>query len=357
VWANVHGGVLAGLANIAFVFAGWLILSFTRYPSPVRTNRDRLWILGVGLACVLSVFCNPYGWKLPETWLTILSLSLPNIIEEHAPLNWKDSTGLFTAIWFGIYALTVLGIFRSPSRQDKSTAHWTDRFLYALPHVTWFLPLVWFYLAIDRVRNTPLFAVIAGIAVAEMLPSTRWRGWLEKDEWLVPRTLASPMRLRERVQRAGIETAAAVAVCSIVITTGWAKLSPVVWPTDLLPELAKMDRNSRPGTRIFNSMHDGGFLEFYCPRLKVFIDDRCELFGESMLREYAEAERNHPQQIGVWQKEYGFETAIVRNNTPFDHYLSKNSQWKLIRRGACASLFCITNEPTVLQDRHDATRL
>ena len=48
------------------------------------------------------------------------------------------------------------------------------------PRVTWLLPMVWFYLACTRIRHAPLFAVVASLALADMLPATRWARWLAR---------------------------------------------------------------------------------------------------------------------------------------------------------------------------------
>ena len=42
-----------------------------------------------------------------------------------------------------------------------------------------------------------------------------------------------------------------------------------------------MDRP--PGTRIFCEYAYGGFLIYHAPGYRVFIDDRCELFGDEFL--------------------------------------------------------------------------
>src|SRR5260370_30949264 len=46
--------------------------------------------------------------------------------------------------------------------------------------VTWLVPVVWLYLACRRIRQAPLFAVTATVALADMLPATRWARWLAR---------------------------------------------------------------------------------------------------------------------------------------------------------------------------------
>ena len=50
--------------------------------------------------------------------------------------------------------------------------------------IVWLVPLVWFVLALGRVRNAPLFGVTAAIALADMLPHSRVGTWLKRREML-----------------------------------------------------------------------------------------------------------------------------------------------------------------------------
>jgi hypothetical protein len=52
---------------------------------------------------------------------------------------------------------------------------------------------------------------------------------------------------------------------------------------ELLPDLQAYEKNHPPGTPIFNEMLYGGFLIYYTPHLRIFIDDRCELYGDEGL--------------------------------------------------------------------------
>ena len=46
------------------------------------------------------------------------------------------------------------------------------------PRVTWLIPLFWFFQAVMRVRHSPLFAITAVLALAEMFLTPAWPpGW------------------------------------------------------------------------------------------------------------------------------------------------------------------------------------
>src|SRR5262249_20717117 len=81
-------------------------------------------------------------------------------------------------------------------------------------------------------------------------------------------------------------------VCGVrcpVLGAGWARPDPTEMPTELLPDLRKEAENYPPGSPIFNEMLFGGFLTYYAPEFRIFIDDRCELYGDKGLLDYSHA--------------------------------------------------------------------
>ena len=174
--------------------------------------------------------------------------------------------------------------------------------------------------------------------------------------------LAPPsLALRASVRRRGwlalplvaVFAALTLQVCRLplpVVGGGWARHDPRRWPVELLPELKSMEAE-RPGGRVFNTLDFGGFLTFHTPRLKTFIDDRCELFGGDFLSVYAEAEAGRPEQIDQWDADYGFEAALVRTGSPFDRHLRTLAGWRLVRQSPAATLFQSVRDHLQAQDR------
>ena len=109
----------------------------------------------------------------------------------------------------------------------------------------------------------------------------------------------------------------AAGVRAPILGRGWVKLDPEHWPVELLPELRQAEREHPEGTRIFNDFLYGGFLIYYTPGLKVFIDDRCELYGDDWLMQFSEAVRSHPERIDRWQETYRFPYALVAQGNGF----------------------------------------
>ncbi len=107
-----------------------------------------------------------------------------------------------------------------------------------------------------------------------------------------------------------------------VVGRGWARFDPARWPVALLPQLDEINRSAADGTPIFNDLNFGGFLIYHEPRLRVFVDDRCSLYGTEFLRAYDHARREDPAEIERWRRQYGFRYALVETGGPFDRYLS-----------------------------------
>ena len=118
------------------------------------------------LALATTVLINPYGLALPREWLETLAMPLPSFIVEHAPLDFADPLAWGTLALAAGYVAVLVGVF--PQR----------------PRTTWLVPLVWFVLALLRVRNAPLFGITAAIALADMLPHSRVGRWLQRRGWL-----------------------------------------------------------------------------------------------------------------------------------------------------------------------------
>src|SRR5262249_37973418 len=141
--------------------------------------------------------------------------------------------------------------------------------------------------------------------------------------------------------RAAIFPVALILVATVLQTTGarvpilghgWVRLDPAHWPVDLLPDLRDIQREHPEGTRIFNGFLYVGFLIYYTPGLKVFIDDRCELYGDEWLLQFSAAMRSSPEQIDRWQPVYEFRYALVAIQTPFDRHLGRSHGWSLLKR-------------------------
>jgi hypothetical protein len=321
LWANLHGGVVGALGTLALAFLGWTAARWFGIETPLRTGRQALAFAGLGLACGVAVLINPYGVQLPQVWWELLrSPVLPRVIREHAPLDLTRLDGLMTLMLAGVYLVALAGL-------------WPGR-----PRVAWLLPLAWLLLAGARVRHAPLFGVAVLVALPEFLPRTRWARWLAArgDLFRYPAAEEPP-----RPAVAGLPwlVPAGGVLAAVLLVRGWARLDPAYWPMGLRPELERYAASRAGATPIFNDYPWGGFLIYFTPSLRVFIDGRCEVYGPDWLDQYDTARRQHPERIEDWARRYGFDRALVEAGPGFDDYLRQSPDWVAIGRTPAAALY------------------
>jgi hypothetical protein len=349
VWTSIHGGALGGLATIGLALAGWTANRLIGRESPITDRGRFLGLCGILAACLLTFFITPYGTLIFRTWLAIMeSPTLRRIIVEHRPLDLGRPDDWLVVLLGAVYVAALL----------STLPRW--------PRVTWLLPLVWLYLACSRVRHAPLFAVTAGVALADMLPWTALARWAARtgSDLFGQRDPSHEGAPRRRAAGLGPAVLPVLLVGLALILQlarsevpllghRWARLDPAYWPVELLPELQQF-QDSRPGgTPIFNEFYLGGFLIYHTPGYRVFVDDRCELF-RSAKDEYPDqwldqfvkaATTDTAEAIRQWEKEYGrFDFALVQTrhggaDVGFDDYFRVSPEWQMVKRTERATLY------------------
>src|SRR5262249_22239527 len=104
VWSNCHGGMLGGLVTMALAAVGWVAAWAIGWPSPITRFADVLTLALLGILCAATAFVNPYGLELPRTWLAIMdSPALPQIIQEHSPMDLREPTAWPVLVFAAIY--------------------------------------------------------------------------------------------------------------------------------------------------------------------------------------------------------------------------------------------------------------
>ncbi len=323
VWSNVHGTALGGIATLWIVLLGWTALTIPPFQS-LSLHRPPPLAAAYAAAVIatLAILANPFGVRLPRVWINLLAApSLPKLIVEHAPLSLASADG-WSVVAFGFVYLIML---------------WRAR--RSIPGVTAFVPLIWLVLSIQRIRHGPLFAITALVALADLLPSA------------LPASTESPPPRRPPWYSATALPAVLVIAAAVLqilglrvplVGAGWARLSPTYWPVDALPRVKQRVAESPAASRILNDMTFGGFLIYSCPDARIFIDDRCELYGEQNLQDYVDAAARHPSKIDEWSNQFDAATALVYSRSPFDEYLQQSPAWRCLYRDACCALYART---------------
>jgi hypothetical protein len=331
LWTNAHGGMLGGLGTLVIVWTGWEAQALLG--KGALSQRQMLIAAALLIACGFTAFASPYGLLMPKTWFAIMdSPILPQIIQEHARLNPLKLDGMMVIALGVFYVFMLSGTLLRGSR-------W--------PRVTWLIPLVWLLLACSRIRHAPLLAVTAGFAIADMLPFTCWARWMARpgsDLFVFPKTAQpTPRKLDFRAALVPVGILAIVLIMQIrrvpcpVLGHGWARCDQDACPADLTAALRQAAPAGEP-VPIFNEYQFGGFLiyESYFtpnfPQYRVFVDDRCELYGDRWLQNYVVSEwEDTAAQIQRWQQSYGrFDLALTRRGSGFDGYFAGSADWKLL---------------------------
>ncbi len=329
VWTNVHGGVMGGISTVCLAFMGWVVFWKLGRPSPVRSWRDVGLLALVVLGCVLSVFVSPYGRDMPRMWGTIMGApELRLIITEHRPLDVTEPFAWPIVALAAVYLFVLYGTKRNAIR------------------VSWLLPLVWLVLAFDRCRHAALFAVVTCVVITAMWRHTRWALWMaaRRPDFYQPGSAV------ERPWWASVWLPTTLVVVSFVlqvtrvpvplIGSNWVRHDPTHWPVGLLEELKANEPKPGEPNRLFNSnCIDGGFVTYHAPGYKIFVDDRCELYGGPWLVDFVYTQ-DVPAALAKWEAEYGsFDFALTRTHTNFDNYFKASPAWVPVKLTSTANFY------------------
>ncbi len=343
IWTNTHGGVLGGLFTLFLTAAGWTCARGKGWSCPIPHWKHLAGLWALVALLFATPLINPYGMGLPATWLEIMgSRAVSELIDEHASV-WSLLLQGGIASYLTVTLLLYLGFFYIAllAGTDKK-----DR------KVTWYIALVWLVLSLSRIRHAPIFAVLAVVAIAEIFPHCRWVHRLGNRGLFVFRTRKSGEGSRKS-PFPGYVVAAIVTAAALIALHGsaqlpstaqkWVKLDGAHWPLDVLPELQALERSHPQGSPIFNDMLFGGFLIFHAPNLRVFIDDRCELYGDEFLFRYVKADRSD---FETWEKAYRFDLALLSSDSNYRKYFEADPAWRIVKRCASAILFEKTHHVT-----------
>ena len=412
LWVNLHGGVLGGTMTLGLAVAGWGLVFLLRRPappvaleeptpiplpegrgvnsgtascdspdatelrrsfsplpvgrgaggvdscqpardgggvglcSPIRSWRTAFLLVAIVAACGLTPFVNPHGMEMIRIWQRIVaSKVLPEVVNEHMPLDPTSPLGL-TVIALGAFYIVLLA---------GTLPKW--------PRVSWMIPLVWFALSFKGIRQGPLFAVCACVALADLWKHTLWHRLLMKygdgstawdaDSATEVEKRTGPLWSGFAVPALAVALAFGLQVNHVevpVIGHGWARLDPDFIPSDMTREVTAYAASVPPGTPIFNDANLGGYLIYHTPSLKIFMDDRCELYGDDWIKSYSDTLGLPLDRLGPvfeeWANHYKFERAIVMTNLPgqekplIEQYLtSASGKWREVARGKRAVMY------------------
>lgn len=184
-WTNAHGGFAAGLCVFVAVL-GLRGIEFLWF-EPRQATRMLVHFAVIGVAAILSVLVNPYGYELPYWMIVSLSQPRPEVSEWANILDGGGVLFPFLALSF----LSIVGVCLTRFKRD-----WVQIVVLGLIAVQ----------AIGHLRHLAFFAIAFGF----WMPQHVWSLWHRLVEWRP--TLGVHEELTGRAARLIVLELAAVAV-------------------------------------------------------------------------------------------------------------------------------------------------
>ena len=303
-WANAHGGVvLGGVLVVAAFLAALARALFTG----ARVDRTRALRLGLVVpACALATTATPLGFGIFRFVVESEGRLRALYIREWLPTK----PGLSIEGVFWVLALAFLALFVRRWRSLKGGS-WADWAVVACV-------LALFPLAFRSVRHIGPFLMLAPAAAS--------------------RLLGADFRLRRKVAAAspspdhpGLNAALVGLVSAGVVATvavGWSRpFEGLVWHP--LPDAVLAAVRACPGP-LYNHYDQGGFLVWFAPERKVFVDNRQDPYPLPFLLEHIRVESGKLPHAPLFAR-YGIRCSFLAAESPTVAALAKDG-WRTLYR-------------------------
>jgi hypothetical protein len=308
LWVNMHGSFPLLAAVLAITAVELVIARDTRWPS-------------VAVAAVVAIsvnLLNPWSYRIFGFAVQSITSgqTLASIDEWKRPVltEWIAAPLLFQLVLGAVGVVLTVRVLR-------------DRTAKAFPATIGLLRVPAFaFLALQSGRHVMLFGIANAAFIAIALS---WAG-----RALRAHSKSAPRPADNDSGREIVNVVAAAAVIVAVLFSGWRAISPEAqskalekqYPVRMIDEL---NRSSGTGDRLLNDYNWGGFIIMRSP-VKVFIDGRSELYGDSQLERYASIihlQRGWDRRLN----ELGVTRVLMPSSSPLARALN-GRQWTTLAR-------------------------
>ena len=287
LWANLHGGFTLGVGLLG---AFWL----TGLTSGARTILTRSIPAAI---CLAATLVTPLGFRFWEELPASLARLQAYEVQEWQGVALTNPA----AVPFWLLLATLVGFLylRRRTLFDDSS----DRFLIVASVL--FIPL-----ALTSLRNIPPFLVLVLPTISRLIRID------------MPKATLPLPRRQTRIHAGLLATACTVAV--VVIALAWSTPLPRLQWNPLSAEvMAAVDACEDP---IYNSYDDGGYLIWFLPHRKVFLDSRQDPYPVELIQQdlRAQFETEYRDLFDA----HDIRCAFVRSGVPLDRRLQADG-WQL----------------------------
>lgn len=335
LWANLHGGFVLGFALLVlYLLAG--VFAYLNHKGADERKAGAAWLRRLSMVSALSLLAsllNPYGYKLHVHIYQYLSNRfLMNHIDEFSSPNFHGAAQQCFAV---LLLITMVALASARER---------PRFSQALVIV------LAAYSGLYASRNLPtssiLLTMIAAPLLSRAIADAGNRGVAPGLGRLFSRLTSFSMRM-EKLElgfRGHLWPAAAVfatlVVCMNYGVIGSRHLMDAHFDSKRFPVQATgVISQSDIRDPIFAPDYWGGYLIYQLyPRTRVFVDDRHDLYGVQLLKEYLKITRVTPD----WQNalnQMQVDRVLTPTGSSLANILKETPQWKLVHEDKTAALF------------------
>lgn len=323
IWANLHAGFVIGIAYIALVLFGKLLDTFLNKDFIAYKNEIVFWGILV-LVSIAATFINPNGlniWKVQFDTINVAALQ--NFIPEWASPNFHELFQQpFLWVWLLFVGLISTGVLVLPFQK--------------------ILPLVFFgALGFFSRRNIAPFAIIilpilGNLIIAFYDKKLQSRFNLEtKNKLYKINSIPKPL-LQKGINLSFIFLLGIILAVKIIYLG-----NPIVMQTYEknsfpLQAINTIDSHELQGKNLLNSYTWGGYISWYNPEIKVFVDGRTDLFGDEIILDWIDMVSANEGWEDLFNK-YQIDWVLLENDRPIIKELQVQ-QWDVFYEDNISSI-------------------
>jgi hypothetical protein len=311
LWANLHGGVLYGLAiQSCFLLGNWL----DQRTGHCSDNERNPWQkpLAAALLSAIAICLNPFGYKLFIFPFEVASDLFVLEIGE-----WKAPD--FQAMWYGrgwVVCILLAAVWRGNS------IAWRWRLLSAF--------MLWE--ALGHIRHLSLAALVLTPFVAQTIGDLSKHLPRRKN----PKTTKVELLLSSWSGSLLLLLLSAGLIAAISLVDPDTRLAISIEKRFSVPEtysapaIVFLKENGYPGQHLFNEYSWGDYLIYAIDQPpKVFIDGRADMYGEQIFADYLSISRLKPD-FDTLMGKYHIDWMLFPLDHPLTRYLQLTPVWQTL---------------------------